>query len=415
MSTEPPLPIAQSLAQRLAEVRAHSLEIAAPLSDEDQAVQSMPDASPTKWHLAHTTWFFERLVLCPFLDGYTAFDPAYDYLFNSYYESVGARHPRAQRGLLTRPSIRRVRSYRHHVDCALLELTHVADTALWNRVYPLLMLGIQHEQQHQELILTDILHALSANPTLPAYRQDFSRFSATELAMEPPRWLDHPGGIVEVGRAQEAGHFVFDNESPRHAVYLQPYAIADRLVTNGDFANFVADDGYRRPEFWLAEGWNAVLAGAWRQPTYWLRDDDRRFGGAGDSQWYEFGLGGPRPLTSEAPVLNLSFFEAAAYAQWANARLPTEFEWEASFDRAGIAQMMGFAWQWTRSSYDPYPGFRPFIGATAEYNGKFMAGQRVLRGSSFATRVGHSRSTYRNFFPPAARWQFSGLRLARDI
>jgi ergothioneine biosynthesis protein EgtB len=401
-------PQREGLAARLAQVRARSLTLAAPLSAEDQCVQSMPDASPTKWHLAHTTWFFEAVVLGPLDVSYQAFDARFAYLFNSYYESLGARHPRPQRGLLTRPSLDGVHAYRRHVDAALARFAAGAGDAGWAQAAPLLELGLQHEQQHQELLLTDILHALSCNPLLPAYRP--AEQQGLRLAATPPlRWLAHGGGTVQIGH--EGAGFAFDNEGPRHPVRLQPFEIADRLVSCGDFAQFIADGGYRRPTLWLSDGWAAVQQQGWTAPAYWLAPGDPR---APSDGWQVFGLEGVRPLDAAAPVTQLSFYEAAAYAEWAGARLPTEFEWEAGAGLAGIGQLSGHAWQWTRSSYDPYPGFRPFAGAVGEYNGKFMVGQLVLRGGSLATPPGHSRLSYRNFFPPGARWQFSGLRLARD-
>lgn len=406
--TVPPLSASRaSLRGRFDAVRAHSQALAAPLSAEDQCVQSMPDASPTKWHLAHTTWFFEAVVLVPHWPGYEPFDARFFHLFNSYYESLGPRHPRPQRGLLTRPSLQEVLAYRAHVESAMQGLMANAADALWQEIAGLVELGLNHEQQHQELILTDILHAFSCNPLLPAWQTA----PALRLATVAPQlgWVDGPRGLVEVGHA--GAGFAFDNETPRHAVHLAPYRIADRLVTCAEYARFIEDDGYRRVDLWLSDGWAAVQAGAWQAPAYWIAPEDPR---APASQWQVFGLDGVRPLDAAAPVSQLSFYEAAAYAQWAGARLPTEFEWEAAFDLPGMMQMTGHVWQWTRSSYDPYPGFRPLAGAVGEYNGKFMVGQVVLRGGSVATPAGHARPTYRNFFPPAARWQFSGLRLAQD-
>jgi ergothioneine biosynthesis protein EgtB len=406
---------ASALRDRFREVRAASLALAAPLSAEDQCIQSMPDASPTKWHLAHTTWFFETVLLQPHAAGYRPFDTRFHYLFNSYYEALGPRHPRPQRGLLTRPSVDEVHAYRSHVDEAVLALldSDIVDQD-WAAIEPIVTLGLNHEQQHQELLLTDILHALSCNPLLPAYKP--AAGPALRLAAVPPamRWLSQPGGMVQVGH--EGQGFAFDNETPRHAALLQPYAIADRLVNCGDYAQFIADGGYQRPELWLSDGWAAVQAQGWRHPAYWIEANDPRLGSQQQqSGWQVFGLHGVRPMEADAPMSQLSFYEAAAYAEWAGARLPTEFEWEAAFDAPGISQMSGHVWQWTRSSYDPYPGFRPMPGIAAEYNGKFMVGQLVLRGGSVATPAGHTRPSYRNFFPPAARWQFSGLRLAKDV
>jgi ergothioneine biosynthesis protein EgtB len=410
----PATPAADDLRARFEAVRAQSLALASTLSVEDQCIQSMPDASPTKWHLAHTTWFFETVLLQPHAEGYGVFDARFHYLFNSYYEALGPRHPRPQRGLLTRPSLEEVHAYRKHVDEGVLALLDAPGTADWAAIDAILTLGLNHEQQHQELIVTDILHALSCNPLLPAYRP--ASANALRLASVPSamRWIERPGGVVEVGH--EGGAFAFDNETPRHAALLQPYAIADRLVNCGDYARFIEDGGYQRPELWLSDGWAAVQAQGWRCPAYWLAPDDPRLRHQGATAgWQVFGLHGVRPLEPEAPVAQLSFYEAAAYAEWAGARLPTEFEWEAAHDAPGISQMSGHVWQWTRSSYDPYPGFRPLPGVAAEYNGKFMVGQLVLRGGSVATPAGHARPSYRNFFPPAARWQFSGLRLAKDL
>ena len=396
-------------------VRAASLDLAAPLSAEDQCIQSMPDASPTKWHLAHTTWFFETVLLQPHASGYQPFDPRFQYLFNSYYEALGPRHPRPHRGLLTRPSVDEVQAYRAHVDAGVERLLDTIDEAAWAVVAPILSLGLHHEQQHQELLVTDILHALSCNPLLPAYRASAS--PALRLATVAPamQWRAQPGGHIEVGHGGDG--FAFDNETPRHRVLLRPYAIADRVVSCGDYAQFIADGGYQRPELWLSDGWAAVQAQGWRAPAYWLAPDDPRLAYQPGTTvgWQVFGVHGVRPLAHEAPVAQLSFYEAAAYAEWAGARLPTEFEWEAACADTGMTEMTGHVWQWTRSSYDPYPGFRPLPGVAAEYNGKFMVGQLVLRGGSVATPPGHTRVSYRNFFPPAARWQFSGLRLAKDL
>lgn len=397
------------LLQRFQEVRAHSLALAAPLSAEDQAVQSMPDASPTKWHLAHTSWFFEAVVLQPHAAGYQPFDQRFFHLFNSYYESLGPRHPRPRRGMLTRPSLEEVHAYRAHVDAAFERFAAQADEASWNGAAPLAELGLHHEQQHQELIATDILHALSCNPLLPAWQPAEPQGLRLATARPAVRWLQGPTGEVQIGHAGDG--FAFDNETPRHSVWLQPYRIADRLVTCGEFADFIADGGYANPAWWLSDGWAAVQAQGWVAPAYWLEPGDPR---APADAWQVFGPHGVRPLDADAPVSQLSFYEAAAYAEWAGARLPTEAEWEAAFALPGIRQMTGHVWQWTRSSYDPYPGFRPLAGAVGEYNGKFMVGQLVLRGGSSATPAGHTRPTYRNFFPPAARWQFSGLRLAKD-
>jgi ergothioneine biosynthesis protein EgtB len=386
------------LGQRYRAIRNHSLGLAASLSPEDQCVQSMPDASPVKWHLAHTTWFFETLLLRPNVPGYRLFDEQFPMLFNSYYEALGPRYPRPQRGLLTRPDIARVHAYRAAVDQAMLGLLQTLDASADSSILPLVELGLNHEQQHQELMLTDILHLMSCNPMLPAVR---------EGAPPPVRpvasgWHDYDAVQAEVGHTGPG--FRFDNETPAHRVLLQPYSLANRLVTNAEYQAFIDDRGYQTPSLWLSEGWALVQSQGWRAPLYWL--DDQR----------EFSLYGPYPRQAEQPVRHLSFHESVAFAEWAQARLPTEFEWESAVSGASAPeQAFGELWQWTRSSYDPYPRFRAPAGAVGEYNGKFMVGQIVLRGSSLATPPGHHRPTYRNFFAPAARWQFMGLRLARDL
>jgi ergothioneine biosynthesis protein EgtB len=355
----------------------------------------MPDASPVKWHLAHTSWFFESLVLAQ-QPGFRCFDSRYAYLFNSYYESLGPRHPRPRRGLLSRPSLEEIFAYRAHVDAAMEVLLHrPPDEAIQAQVE----LGLQHEQQHQELILTDIQHALFSNPLLPPYDAG----SPTPRACAPSHWQDHPGGLVEIGH--RGGGFAFDNEKPPHRVMLRPFRIATQPVSNREFLAFIQDGGYRRPEFWLSDGWTKVQEEGWTAPLYWLQDDD------GSRSLYT--LAGVKPFDPDAPAMHVSFFEAASFAAWAGKRLPTEFEWEAAAGRGDFH--FGQVWEWTRSSYDPYPGFMPFAGIASEYNGKFMVGQLVLRGGSFATPEGHARATYRNFFPASARWQFSGVRLAEDV
>lgn len=371
--------------------RARTLALAEPLSDEDAQLQSMPDASPAKWHLAHTSWFFETLVLQPHLPGYRVFDERWPRLFNSYYESLGPRHARPQRGLLSRPSLAEVKAYRRHVDAALADLLPFAPAA----ARALVELGCHHEHQHQELLLTDILHAFSCNPLLPAYQA--GRPAAANAPAQ--RWLQHAGGIVDIGHA--GAGFGFDNEGPSHRVLLEAFEIGNRLVSCGEYADFIAAGGYREPLLWLSDGWATVQAQGWQRPLYWQPDGS------------VFGLHGAQALDPDAPVMQLSFYEACAFAEWAGARLPTEFEWEAATALQGFEQAADQAWQWTRSAYSPYPGFRTAAGAVGEYNGKFMVGQQVLRGGSLATPPGHARPSYRNFFPPAARWQFSGLRLAR--
>jgi ergothioneine biosynthesis protein EgtB len=411
--------------RRFEAVRSHSLELTAPLSAEDQCVQSMPDASPAKWHLAHTSWFFETVLLQPHQPGYRVHDERYAFLFNSYYETLGPRHARPQRGLLTRPSLDEVMSYRRHVDDAVASFIERADASAWGQAAPVLLLGLNHEQQHQELVATDIKHLLSMNPLQPAYapppaatvgpaheRGEAPAGLHPRPVCEPLQWLERPGGICQVGAAPLRGEdeFAFDNETPRHRVLLREHLIANRPVNCAEYLEFIRDGGYGRATLWLSDGWAAVQAQGWNRPLYWDEID-------GDKLPSAFTLHGVRRLDPSEPVCHLSFYEAAAYAEWAGARLPTEFEWEAAAalaDGPGL-QGLGEAWEWTRSSYDPYPGFRPLPGALAEYNGKFMVGQVVLRGGSCATPAGHVRPSYRNFFVPSARWQFSGLRLARDL
>ncbi|MBI3528261.1 MAG: ergothioneine biosynthesis protein EgtB [Betaproteobacteria bacterium] len=409
----------ENLRSRYARIRAHSFNLARPLSEEDCCVQSMPEASPVKWHLAHTTWFFETFVLEKYEKSFTPFLPAFKVLFNSYYNGVGEKHPRAQRGLLTRPALHEVLLYRKEVNERMEKLfAHLGDDEAF---CTLVDLGLHHEQQHQELILTDVKHLLSLNPLKPAYREQGEEDTPAPNGIE---WLAFHGGLVAIGHGGDG--FCFDNESPRHRQYLNPYSLASRLVTNGEFLDFMVDGGYRDPRLWLSDGWDWVQANRITHPIYWEREDDR---------WDEFTLGGKRALDSAAPAVHISYFEADAYARWADARLPSEAEWEhaarahkASDDAhrhdrlhprpaknaAGLQQMFGDAWQWTQTSYAPYPGYLWPEGAVGEYNGKFMVNQYVLRGSSCLTPGGHSRATYRNFFPATARWQLSGIRLAKD-
>jgi ergothioneine biosynthesis protein EgtB len=410
-----PQPSSAPFAESYRAVREASLALAAPLSAEDCAIQSMPDASPVKWHLAHTTWFFETFLLAPHVRGYCAFDPAYGYLFNSYYNAIGARHPRPERGMLSRPSLDEVLAYRRHVDESIVQMKQ-APAAL-------LELGLQHEQQHQELILTDLKHLLSRNPLRPAYRKPWP---LTSIRARARTWVGFEGGVHQVGH--EGSGFAFDNEGPRHRVWLEDFELASHPVTHGDFLDFVEDGGYRRPELWLSAGWEQVQAHGWQAPLYWEKRD---------GEWTTFTLHGKAPVDRHTPVCHVSFFEAEAFARWADARLPTEAEWEVAAQRAPregnfvesgalhplppredaapgvLAQAFGDVWEWTRSDYGPYPGYRPATGAVGEYNGKFMCGQDVLRGGSCATPASHIRPSYRNFFPPDARWQFCGLRLAK--
>jgi len=387
-----------TLADRFATVRARTDALTATLSPEDQVVQSMPDASPAKWHRAHTTWFYETFLLLPYLSGYRRVREDYAFLFNSYYEAAGPRYARPKRGLLTRPSCDEVSEYRAAVDAAMADLLRDPPP----EVASLLELGLQHEEQHQELLLTDILHALSANPLRPAYDAAWQKPPATS---GPTRMLDGPGGVVEIGH--DGDGFAFDNEAPRHPTYLSPYRIANRPVTNGEWLAFMQDGGYREPLLWMSEGWAMCQAEGWDAPLYWAQQD----GG-----WTQYGLGGLQEVEPERPVLHVSWYEADAFARWAGRRLPTEQEWEAAATSVpGFADAEGHGWQWTGSAYRPYPGFRPWAGAVGEYNGKFMINQMVLRGGSLATPPGHTRPSYRNFFPAGARWQFSSVRLAEDV
>ncbi|MCQ0986940.1 ergothioneine biosynthesis protein EgtB [Jiella marina] len=409
-----------TLGDQYRRVREDSRRLGEPLSDADATVQSMPDASPAKWHLAHTTWFFETMVLKPNLDGYKPFDERFDYLFNSYYETLGERHPRPRRGMITRPALDTIFDFRAHVDEGIDKLLASDPDP---SVAELVELGCHHEQQHQELLLTDILHLFAQNPTKPAYRDP------QPLAVEPgeaddARFVSFDGGIVEVGHDGEG--FAFDCEGPRHRVLLEPYRLADRLVTNREFIAFIEDGGYCDPLLWLSAGWADILANGWSKPFYW---EER------DGEYWTMTLRGAQPVDLDAPVTHLSYFEADAFAAWSGKRLPTEFEWENAVQSLpvegnladsgrlrprpaqageGLRQMYGDVWEWTRSAFSPYPRFKPAEGAVGEYNGKFMCGQFVLRGGSCATPAGHIRATYRNFFPPDARWQFSGLRLAED-
>ncbi|HEX9752138.1 MAG TPA: ergothioneine biosynthesis protein EgtB [Methyloceanibacter sp.] len=408
-----------SLRDRLFQTRALSSELARPLSDEDQVVQANDDASPTKWHLAHTTWFFEAFVLKRFLAGYRVFDERFEYCFNSYYESVGSRQPRGKRGLLTRPSAEEVRAYRAHIDVALGRLF---DQALSPEAAELVELGINHEQQHQELLLTDILSLFAAEPLKPAYRESGPGVRASEAA--PLAWVSFDGGIFEVGH--DGTSFAYDNEGPRHEALIRPFKLANRCVTNAEWIQFIADGGYATPTLWLADGWNTVRTQDWQGPLYFEKAD----GG-----YLQMSLLGFRAIDPASPVTHVSYYEADAFARWAGYRLPTEFEWDVAAASlpvegrtlgaghlrpmpAGIGprlqQMFGDVWEWTGSAYLPYPGFRAAAGAVGEYNGKFMCNQFVLRGGSCVTPEGHVRRTYRNFFYPHQRWQFTGLRLAAD-
>lgn len=411
----------EDLYVRYASVRADSRALAAPLSDADATVQSMPDASPAKWHLAHVTWFFETMVLKPNLSGYREFDDSFNFLFNSYYESVGERQPRPKRGMITRPSLEQVLDYRDHVDAGVARL--LANGAEGD-VLDLIELGLHHEQQHQELLLTDVLHLFAQSPVKPAYRD------AEPLAVAPPaestQWLSFDGGIVGIGH--DGAGFAYDCEGPRHEALIRSFRLADRCVTNGEWIEFIRDGGYRDPLLWLSDGWAQILENRWSAPLYW---EER------DGAFWSMTLRGMQPVDPDAPVAHVSYFEADAFAAWAGKRLPSEAEWETASQGLPVAgnfadggagrlrprpagsgrgsrQMFGDVWEWTRSPFTAYPGFKPAPGAVGEYNGKFMNGQYVLRGGSCATPTGHVRATYRNFFQPDKRWQFSGLRLAED-
>ncbi|AWK87258.1 ergothioneine biosynthesis protein EgtB [Azospirillum thermophilum] len=417
----------EGLAARYSRVRAGTMALAEGLSAEDMTVQSMPDASPVKWHLAHTSWFFETFLLTPGLPGYRPFHPSFGYLFNSYYEAVGARHPRPMRGLLTRPGVAEVIAYRRHVDEAMAALL------AQGREEPaaLVALGLAHEEQHQELIVMDLLHLLSLNPLAPAWKP-MRRPAPCEA--DPGRWLSFDGGIRSIGwdgshhGSHCGGGFAFDNEGPRHEVLLRPFRLFSRPVTNGEWLAFIEAGGYGEPSLWLSDGWAAVQAQGWQAPAYWRRRDDG---------WTGFTPAGDLPFDPDAPVCHVSFYEADAFARWAGKRLPLEAEWEVAAEglepagntlgsgllRPAAAparrdgrpgQMFGDVWEWTASAYSPYPGFRPAAGAVGEYNGKFMANQMVLRGGCCATPDGHVRASYRNFFYPHQRWMFAGVRLAED-
>ncbi|MFH5927490.1 ergothioneine biosynthesis protein EgtB [Roseomonas xinghualingensis] len=388
-------PSGQALLARYRSVRARTDALTVPLSPEDQVVQSMPDASPAKWHRAHTTWFFETFLLRSYLPGYRPVREEYALLFNSYYEAAGPRHARSQRGMITRPSCAEVGEYRAAVDAAMADLLRAPSA----EVAALVELGLRHEEQHQELLLTDILHALSLNPLRPAYDPSWQEPAASGPAV----MLQGSEGVVEIGHAGPG--FAFDNETPRHRAYLMPYRIGSAPVTNGEWLAFMEDGGYADPLLWMSEGWAARQAGEWEAPLHWERRD---------GAWMGFGLAGLKPVDPALPVRHASWYEADAYARWAGKRLPTEQEWEAASALPGLRDATGVVWQWTGSAYRPYPGFSPWAGAVGEYNGKFMIGQMVLRGGSLATPPGHAGPTYRNFFPPGARWQFSGLRLAED-
>ena len=415
--------------RRYSGVRAQSARLAAHLSPEDQQVQSMPDVSPTKWHLGHTTWFFETFILLPQLPDYRVCDSSFNYLFNSYYEAVGPRQLRAERGLITRPTLEEIHTYRAHVDAAMADFFEEATADKLKDLRYLLELGLHHEQQHQELILMDIKHVLSRNPFGPSYRK---KEPATVYNTHVLQWFDVPGGVYRIGHADD-GHFAFDNETPAHEVVLGNFALASRCVTNGEYLEFIEDGGYERAEYWHSDGWALINREGWRSPLYWQMNQD--------GNWAEFTFAGLCTLYYDAPVCHVSFYEAAAYATWAGKRLPTEAEWEVSARHFDVARrpgaganqmasgylrpipageadpeapqgMLGDVWEWTDSAYSPYPGFQATPGLVGEYNGKFMINQMVLRGASCGTAPGHARITYRNFFYPHQRWPLAGFRLA---
>jgi ergothioneine biosynthesis protein EgtB len=410
-----------NLSRRFQDIRGATEALAGALTEEDQCIQSMPDASPAKWHRAHTTWFFEQFVLLPHVPDYQVFDPAFGFLFNSYYEAVGPRHPRPSRGLLTRPSATQVTQYRHHVDTAL----QLAIRSLPPDVLAVVELGLHHEQQHLELLITDMLHAFAANPLFPAMIPDWREPLGTkpptgsETMFDEPMFVERSAGLHRIGH-EGAGHggnghegighegngFCFDNETPEHTAYLHPHAIAARLVRNRSWLDFIQDGGYQTPSLWMSDGWAAVQSAGWAAPLHWREQD---------GEWLQFGPGGLVPLVPDAPVRHISWYEADAFARWSQARLPTEAEWEAASAHPDVHETTGHVWQWTESAYRPYPGYQAAPGAIGEYNGKFMINQMVLRGGSLATPQGHTRKTYRNFFHPDKRWQFTGLRLAKDL
>ena len=425
--TSPEVREPESLVSRYDEVRSHTERLAAPLSPEDQTVQSMPDVSPTKWHRAHVTWFFETFVLADHEQGFTPFQETYWFLFNSYYEAIGPRFSRPQRGLISRPGAHDVGVYRGNVDDRMRDLVSSLDGGTLEKVAPTIELGFHHEQQHQELLLMDIKHVLSLNPLQPAYVEVVRPASSDAAGPDALGWVDVPGGLVEVGH--EGSGFSFDNELPRHQVWLEPYRLADRLVTNGEWLDFMADGGYRRAELWLSDGWVKVTGEEWRAPFYWSELD---------GVWFEHTLHGTWPVDPQLPVTHVSHYEAEAFATWAGKRLPTEAEWEHGVRHDGqetavegnlanlatfhpgaapvadgrLRQVYGDCWEWTSSAYLAYPGYHPPAGAIGEYNGKFMSGQMVLRGGCALTPPGHARASYRNFFPPGSRWALSGVRLA---
>ena len=428
ISVHPPSTISVSrhdFIERYQAVRRFTEHLCEPLVAEDYVIQSMPDVSPTKWHLAHMTWFWEAFLLSPMLPGYTSFHPQYAYLFNSYYNSLGERYARPMRGLLSRPTVEEVYLYRRYVDQRVVNLLNQVDERQFAEIAPIITIGLNHEQQHQELIITDIKHILSFNPLHPTYVE---RGQISPMNIPPIEWVTYPEGIHWIGHGGEG--FCFDNEEPRHREFLHTFQLASRLITNGEYLEFIEDGGYTNPLLWLSDGWYTVQRERWEAPLYWEKRDGR---------WWAMTLHGFCEVDPAEPVCHVSYYEADAYARWANARLAREAEWELASrdvsiegnfvekglyhpvalngDTSGekLVQMYGDVWEWTQSAYLPYPGYKPAPGAVGEYNGKFMCNQFVLRGGSCATSRSHIRPTYRNFFPPNARWQFMGLRLAREV
>jgi ergothioneine biosynthesis protein EgtB len=415
----------ESFIEQYQRVRRFTEHLCEPLVTEDYVIQSMPDVSPTKWHIAHVTWFWETFLLLPALPGYQSLHPQYAYLFNSYYNTLGQRHCRPKRGLISRPTVKETYAYRRYVDEHVLDLVEQLDEGQLTALAPIMTLGLHHEQQHQELMVTDIKHVFSCNPLYPAYVE---RVPTSISSVPPVEWVSFPEGVYWIGHEGEG--FAFDNEGPRHRQFVQSFQLASRLVTNGEYLAFMEDGGYENPLLWLSEGWATVQQEEWKAPLYWEKRDGR---------WWMMTLSGLREVDLAEPVCHVSYFEADAYARWADARLPTEAEWEVAahdvpvegnFVESGLyhpgplnaastggklAQMYGDVWQWTQSSYAPYPNFKPGPGAVGEYNGKFMCNQYVLRGGSCATSRSHTRSTYRNFFPTNAQWQFMGIRLAKEV
>ena len=415
----------QSLVERYQSIRSFSEQLCVPLVTEDYVIQSMPDVSPTKWHLAHVTWFWETFLLTAAKADYRSPHPQYAYLFNSYYNSIGTRHCRPKRGLISRPTVKETYQYRAYVDEQVLALLAKIDAGQLTALTPIITLGLHHEQQHQELMITDIKHVFSCNPLYPTYQTNRPASADRVPSLE---WVAYPEGIYWIGH--EGVGFSFDNEGPRHRQFLQPFQLASRLTTNGEYLEFIEDGGYQNPLLWLSDGWRTVQEQEWSGPLYWEKRD---------GQWWAMTLSGLRPVDKTEPVCHVSYYEADAYARWANARLATEAEWEVaardipvagnfvedglyhpaplqqSASNGKIAQMFGDVWEWTQSSYAPYPGYKPAPGAVGEYNGKFMCNQYVLRGGSCATPLSHIRPTYRNFFPADAQWQFMGIRLAREV